>query len=556
MNTLGDIMNTLETILGFETETTLGAPARANPLETVLEIRSTEAREITGRIVPYGQAITVKGRREAFARGAFAGVNPADVKLLDHHGRPLGRMLDLEERDDGAWGTFRIAATAAGDEMLTLVSEGVVTGLSVGFVPGTQARDGTHTRVARLPEVSLVTWPAYETAQVVSVRERERDDMPDTDYSESAEVDLAALDGLQTRMDDLFANVQRLAAAVESNGHASRPALPTPFRWFAAQVASEFRNDPTPLRKLEAEWSDLRERALEDITGAFPENVPADDLSALVVEEFVASQLVNVLDVRRPLFRNAGSFPMPRSGYARIPIVTQHTEVAARAGQKLEANSRKMVVTTESFEAGWLDGAVDVALELIRTAELPVLSMVWEDMLSMYALATENDPTHGIVAKVEAGIDGADYTGTALDTSSYADFVTDVITGSMAVRKATAMPASRLAVTEAQWPTILSMVDANGRRILSTSGAQNADASATFTADEVTLPGGISAFWVEGLTQAVLFNEAALRVADGGPERVEAVNVAQMGRDIGVLGRTMVVPRIPAGIVVFGTEPV
>ena len=68
-----------------------------------VEVRDHEQRTIAGSIVTYGQAVKIRGRREAFAPGALAAVDPAKVKLLDHHGKPFGRMTTLEERPDGAY---------------------------------------------------------------------------------------------------------------------------------------------------------------------------------------------------------------------------------------------------------------------------------------------------------------------------------------------------------------------------------------------------------------------------------------------------------------------
>jgi hypothetical protein len=98
------------------------------------------------------------------------------------------------------------------------------------------------------------------------------------------------------------------------------------------------------------------------------------------------------------------------------------------------------------------------------------------------------------------------------------------------------------------------MCDENGRRIF-TSGDYS-DGKASLTAETLPLPGGILVSYVPNLTDAVLTNEQALRVADYGPTKVGPVlNVEQMGKDVGLLGRTMIVDRIPAGIVVFGSNP-
>lgn len=525
-----------------------------------LEVRDLEAREIYGRIVPYGEEILIRGRRESFARGALADIKAADIRLLAYHdqGRPIGRAVELEEREDGAYALFKVSKTDLGNEMLELANDGVLT-FSPGFLPGVQDRNGVHRRVKALPETSLVTFGAYSQAQVLAVRE-EYPIVPDNETTPNVETETRSeVADLEIRVGEIQTSLDRIESVV--NTPAPRIAHlrgPRPLDWFRAHLDA-LAGRMEKRDKLEAAYAEFQTRAangeletrlLEDVTGSFPEAIPAVDISGVVIEEFIGAQLVNVLDTRRRLFAHLGSFPMPRSGYAKIPVITQHTEVGVRTGQKDPANSRSMIITTAPFEAVWYDGAVDIALEVIRMAEVGVVEMVWNDLLGQYAIATEA----GLVAGIEAGVTGFDYTGTALDTADYEGLATDLATQAIAVEAGSGSPAEFVAVTDAQWIAILSMVDGFGRRLLSTSGPSNADGSANLTSGSVNLA-GLDIFRVPGLTQAFISNTSSLRVADGGPERVQALNVELMGHDLGILGRTMFVPRIPAGVVVFGTDP-
>lgn len=155
-----------------------------------LEIRSDgTGRTIHGILVPYGQVARVSDGGpfydEVFAPGAFArdiqarNGDYSRVKFLMHHDRkaPIGRAVELSEDTSGMYGAFRVAATAAGDEALELVREGVLDSFSISFVPvdpspsaGIPA-DGRVTRTkASLRETSLVTFPAYAGAAVAGVR--------------------------------------------------------------------------------------------------------------------------------------------------------------------------------------------------------------------------------------------------------------------------------------------------------------------------------------------------------------------------------------------------
>jgi HK97 family phage prohead protease len=81
----------------------------------------------------------------------------------------------LREDERGLYGEFRVSKTDRGDQILELVRDGVLTNLSVGFLPLKDRKrpNGVIERVkAHLAEVSLVTFGAYgESATVSSVRE-------------------------------------------------------------------------------------------------------------------------------------------------------------------------------------------------------------------------------------------------------------------------------------------------------------------------------------------------------------------------------------------------
>lgn len=141
-----------------------------------------DGRTIFGLVVPYGSETTIhEGHRtyvERFAPGAFARSireRGDRVKLLINHDRkalPIGRAVALREDPAGLVGEFRVSQTAAGDEALALVRDGVVDSFSVGFVPVRDRQDnGVVVRTeAAIREASLVAFPAYEGALIAGVR--------------------------------------------------------------------------------------------------------------------------------------------------------------------------------------------------------------------------------------------------------------------------------------------------------------------------------------------------------------------------------------------------
>lgn len=127
--------------------------------------------------------------REVFRRGAFAHITGAarhtELRYA-HRDSPahlLGFGVDLVEDPSYLLGSFRVSPSDAGDQVLALVRDGQLAGVSIGYVPGQHSGDNRESitesgllverlRVKRLPEVSLTPAPAYADASVLTVREQ------------------------------------------------------------------------------------------------------------------------------------------------------------------------------------------------------------------------------------------------------------------------------------------------------------------------------------------------------------------------------------------------
>lgn len=151
--------------------------------ETDLEVRTAgDGRTVCGICVPYGVVQRINANlSEVFIRGAFSNVVRAShrVKFLVGHDAsalPIGRATLLREDEAGLYGEFRISDTERGSEVLTLIRDGALSELSIGFSPLKDKRrqDGVVERqLAHLAEVSAVTFGAYgAAASVVGVRDQ------------------------------------------------------------------------------------------------------------------------------------------------------------------------------------------------------------------------------------------------------------------------------------------------------------------------------------------------------------------------------------------------
>jgi HK97 family phage prohead protease len=167
-----------------------------------LEVRAAaqggDGRTVQGIAVPYDRPQRIhEDLVESFARGAFTHQMNAMFRVPYtrehpfHGGKPIGRIHEARDDAKGLWVAMRVSATPEGDETLTLIEDGVLSELSVGFrlLKPSWSRtlpDGTVQRVrAQLTEVASVLAGAYgQAAKVLAVRAADEDGPP-TSVAES-----------------------------------------------------------------------------------------------------------------------------------------------------------------------------------------------------------------------------------------------------------------------------------------------------------------------------------------------------------------------------------
>jgi HK97 family phage prohead protease len=141
---------------------------------------SEDRREITGKIVPMGTGEIGNTNLGAytFEAGSIEIEDVTAIKLFSQHDmkKPIGRMTASEVKEDGIYATFKLSRSSAGTDALVMAQEGLVSGLSIGaeIIASKPSRNG-HTVVssAKLKEVSLVTEPAFKSAQVLEIAAEE-----------------------------------------------------------------------------------------------------------------------------------------------------------------------------------------------------------------------------------------------------------------------------------------------------------------------------------------------------------------------------------------------
>ncbi len=126
-------------------------------------------------VVPGAFTKTIKGRKP--------------VMLWQHDSdEPIGVWDEVEEQKKGLYVKGRILETSMGNDAYTLVKAGAITGMSIGYAAKKWEIDADKgvrklTEVD-LYEVSLVTFPANEKAQITRVKSEDGAFMTERDFEE------------------------------------------------------------------------------------------------------------------------------------------------------------------------------------------------------------------------------------------------------------------------------------------------------------------------------------------------------------------------------------
>ena len=414
---------------------------------------SEDRREISGKIVPLGTGEIGQTNLGAytFESGSIEIEDVSKIKLFSQHDmkKPIGRMTASENKADGIYATFKLSRSSAGTDALVMASEGLVSGLSIGaeIISSKPSRDG-HTVVtaAKLKEVSLVTEPAFKSAQVLEIAAEEAE-------AEAVEVTLPTES--ETVVEDTTVEATPVeAAAVE----AARPTV-------QAMVYSTPRIEVTKRNYLEntlkanlfgddesRQW--LRAADNDQTTGAGFIPTPQ------------STQLLNFLsNADRPMIDSVSRGTMPEFGktfelpkITEVPLVDQIDENSPVTESQLEASY--ITVTKKSFK-----GRAITTLELLTNSTPAFLDELLVQMEYAYAKETEEFVT--------TTIQGAGTLNATAQANSADGLLKYVASAAAAVYSASLGFGRNMVVTPEQWANIMSYNDA-GRPIYIAANPQNA----------------------------------------------------------------------------------
>ena len=417
---------------------------------------SEDRREISGKIVPLGTGEIGNTNLGAytFEAGSIEIDDVSKIKLFSQHDmkKPIGRMTASEVKEDGIYATFKLSRSSAGTDALVMAQEGLVSGLSIGaeIIASKPSRNG-HTVVsaAKLKEVSLVTEPAFKSAQVLEIA------------AEEAEAE-AVEETLPTESETIVEDTTVVATPVEAA--AVEAAAPT----IKAMAFTTPRIDTNPAVFLEnsirAQLGD--ENARQYLAAA--SDTTTTEVAGLVPTRQLTEIINNKSTAGRPSIDAISTGTLPDAGFKfQIPRVKAVPTVAAAA--------EKGAFSDTQVEIEYLDVTVAkyAGMQLFDVEVLDRTSPAFfAELQSLMADAYAKATNVAVRTAIQTGA-SADATAITLpwDGAEMAGFIARA---SDSIYTATLRFATGVIVSPTQWSNIMGMVDSSNRPLFIASQPQNA----------------------------------------------------------------------------------
>lgn len=402
-----------------------------------------EERTIVGLAVPYGQAADIGGMyQERFAPGAISSVD--DVKLFYGHEEPIGKVVEGRDTEAGYEIVAKVSDTARGNEVLTLMRDGVLNKFSVGFIPEESEKDGstiTRTKVA-LKEVSVVPFPAFAGANITEVRE-EQTATPELENEQERE---SMSEHMELEVRSVIDEVAELRRVVEAGQTSSAPAV----------VGAEIRSQ-----------GDFAKKLLKGDAGAVELARAASDSSDTVALAGFVGYVNKLIDNNRPTVTAFNRAALPASGLTvEYAAVSANTIAVGQQDPEGEALSfGNLTIASTSADVKTYGGYTSFTKQTIERSSVDYLNTVFQALTIAYANATN--------AAAVANIEGMTYTGKVFDASALTAeaVVTAIANGAVYIKENAGLAPEFILASPEAYVKLITVVDGADRPLVLQNGA-------------------------------------------------------------------------------------
>jgi len=456
---------------------------------------SEERREISGKIVPMGtgEVGSTNMGGVVFAANSIDVTDISKIKLLSQHDmkKPVGRMTAAEVRPDGIYATFKLSRSTGGNDALIQAQEGLVSGLSVGaeVISSQPSRDG-HIVVtaAKLKEVSLVTEPAFKSAQVLEIAAEEVIPAEET-QPESEPV-----------VEETTTSVE--APAVEAAAvEAARPTV-------VANLQVKERTAPIT----SAQYLEASIKAAMGDDNARRTVLAADDTTStntgLTLPQHM-NEFVTTTFTGRPAFEAVTRQTLPSSGMSFTIPKLGTAPTVADADEAQTISTTGMTSTYDTVNVNKFAGRNVVSWELIDRSSPAFMDLLMTELRKAYEAATDS----ALIAAFTAS--GTQATATAATAAGLQSFIS--VEAAKAYKATGGNYANKLVASTDQWAAINGYVDGASRPLYSAQGQTQNASGATVPTSIVGNVLGTSLIVDHNIAVSGIVDESAFLVA---PESV------------------------------------
>ncbi len=434
-------------------------------------IANVEERLISGKIVPAGtgEVGNTSAGKVVFEKGAIAlPEDPKTVKLLNQHDtrQPLGKATQFTEQEDGIYASFKVSRSNRGTEALILAEEGLQSGLSVGVevIKSKQKGNIMVVSAAKLLEVSLVTEPAFKSAQVLDVAAEE------TPEAVEEEITPTESETAVENTPETVAAPAVEAAAVE----AARPTVVTATTFVRERVAPI-----TGAQYLEANIKaalgddEARRvvRAADDSTSTNTGLTLAPHLNTFITDTFTGRPAFDAV-TRAALTESGMSFTVPRMYTNNATPNTAPTVADTNEGSA--PSETGMTSSYDTVTVNKFSGLQRVSFELVDRSSPAFMELMMVELRKAYEKATDA----ALIAELIAS--GTVAPGVAATAAGLQSFI--ATEGAAAYKGTGGDFANKLVASTDQWAAIAGYADTTGRALYSAQGPTfNASGNAVAT---------------------------------------------------------------------------
>ena len=424
-----------------------------------------DRREISGKIVPMGtgEVGNTNLGGVVFEAGSIEINDPTKIKLLSQHDmkKPVGRMVTATVRPDGIYATFKLSRSTGGNDALVMAQEGLVSGLSIGaeIISSQPSREG-HTVVtaAKLKEVSLVTEPAFKSAQVLEIAAEETEIPAETQPTESEPVVEETTTSVEAPAVEAAAEEAARPTVAATHYVRERVAPITSAQYLEANIKAALGDDDA--RRIV--------RAADDSSSTNTGLTLPQHLNNFITDTFSGRPAFNAA-TRGALVDSGLSFTVPRM-YTQASSSPDTAPTVADTNEGAAPSETGMTSAYDTVTINKFSGLQRVSFELIDRSSPAFMDLLMAELRKAYEKATDTALISALTTN------GKQDDGRALSAAALQSFIS--VNAAKIYGNTGGDYASELVVSPSQWGQIMSYADTTGRALYNAASPMNTSGSA------------------------------------------------------------------------------